>query len=61
MAARFLIVALLALAVSPVAAAAQIRAEPSTARRATTLDALTAYPGFYHLNLVRVRANLFGA
>ena len=58
MAARFLIVALLALAVSPVAAAAQIRAEPSTARRATTLDALTAYPGFYHLNLVRVRAKL---
>ena len=38
--------------------AAQLRAEPSTTRRATTLDALVAYPGFYHLQPVRVRARL---
>lgn len=38
--------------------AAQIRAEPSTARRATTLEALVGYPGFYHLQAVRVRARL---
>ncbi len=39
-------------------AAVQIRAEPSTGRRATTLDALATYPGFYHLQPVRVRARL---
>ncbi len=39
-------------------AVAQIRAEPSTGRRATTLDALVAYPSFYHLQPVRVRARL---
>jgi hypothetical protein len=58
MVARLRIVVLLALALSAASAAAQIRAEPSSARRATTLDALAAYPGFYHLNLVRVRAKL---
>ena len=36
----------------------QLRAEPTTGRRATTLDALLAYPGFYHLQPVRVRARL---
>jgi hypothetical protein len=35
-----------------------MRAEPSTGRRATMLDALVTYPGFYHLQPVRVRARL---
>lgn len=39
-------------------AAAQIRAESPAGRRVTTLDALTAFPGFYHLQPVRLRAKL---
>ena len=39
-------------------AAAQIRAETSSGRKATTLGALTTYAGFYHLQAVRVRAKL---
>ena len=42
--------------VSP--ASSQIRAEPSSGRKATTLAALSAYAGFYHLQPVRVRAKL---
>lgn len=36
----------------------QVRAEPQAGRKATTIDALAAYPGFYHLQGVRVRARL---
>ena len=43
---------------APAPAAAQIRAETSSGRKATTLGALTAYAGFYHLQAVRVRAKL---
>ncbi|HTV01130.1 MAG TPA: Ig-like domain-containing protein [Luteitalea sp.] len=57
MVARIVLVALAVLVLSA-PAPAQIRAEPSTARRATTLDALSVYPVFYHLQQVRVRAKL---
>ncbi len=39
-------------------ARAQIRAETSSGRKATTLGALVTYPGFFHLQAVRVRAKL---
>lgn len=55
---RTLLVAVTAAVLLASPATAQIRAEPSTGRRATTLDALAAYPGFYHLQPVRVRARL---
>lgn len=55
---RVLLVAALALPLLPRPAAAQIRAEPSTGRRATTLEALVGYSGFYHLQPVRIRAKL---
>ena len=55
---RALLLALVTLAMLAPPAGAQLRAEPSTGRRATTLDALAAYPGFYHLQPVRVRARL---
>lgn len=58
MAVRFLLVLLLGLVLGVVPAGAQIRPELSSARRATTLDALAAFPGFYHLQAVRVRARL---
>lgn len=57
MAVRILVLALVWL-VGASPATAQIRAETSTARRATTLDALVGYAGFYHLHAVRVRARL---
>lgn len=55
---RTLMAAVAVVALAPSPALGQIRAEPSTGRRATTLDALVAYPGFYHLQPVRVRAKL---
>ncbi len=55
---RTLLVALAAACLASAPALAQIRAEPSTGRRATTLEALLGYPGFYHLQPVRVRARL---
>lgn len=55
---RTLMTAVAVVALAPSPAVGQIRAEPSTGRRATTLDALVAYPGFYHLQPVRVRAKL---
>lgn len=58
MVARTLLVAVLTLLVSETPAPAQIRADTPTGRRATHLDALAAYPGFYHLQAVRVRARL---
>ena len=58
MGARSLLTGLVAVLLATLPVAAQMRAEPSTSRRATTLDALAAYPGFYHLQLVRVRAKL---
>jgi hypothetical protein len=39
-------------------ASAQIRAEMSTGRKAATLDAVVAYPGFFHMQPIRVRARL---
>lgn len=56
--ARVVLSALLVLTLLAAPAAAQIRIEPSTGRRATTLEALVSYPGFYHLQPVRVRARL---
>lgn len=53
-----LLVPLLALLGGAALAPAQIRPEAPSGRRATTLDALAAYPGFYHLQGVRVRARL---
>ena len=58
MVARSLLFALIVLGTVAVPVRAQIRAEASTGRRATTLEALATYPGFYHLQLVRVRARL---
>lgn len=58
MLARTLLAVVVAAVVWPSPAAAQIRAEPSAGRRATTLDALAAYPGFFHLQPVRVRGKL---
>lgn len=58
MRARVLLLSLVVTLVSGSAAHAQIRAEPATGRKSTTLDALAAYPGFYHLQPVRVRARL---
>ena len=55
---RTLLVPLLALVLGAIPAPAQIRAELSTGRKATTLDALAAYSGFYHQQGVRVRARL---
>jgi hypothetical protein len=55
---RSLILLVLALVSGVPSAAAQIRAETSTGRKATTLAALSAYAGFYHLQAVRVRAKL---
>ena len=54
---RALVAILAVLSLAP-SVEAQLRVEPNTARRATTLDALLAYPGFYHLQAVRVRARL---
>ncbi len=53
-----LFVLALCLAAVPGVASAQIRAETTGTRRATTLDTLAAYPGFHHLQPVRVRARL---
>jgi hypothetical protein len=55
---RSLILLVLALVSGVPSAAAQILAETSTGRKATTLAALSAYAGFYHLQAVRVRAKL---
>jgi len=55
---RMLVVPLLVLLAGVAPAPGQIRAEISTGRKATTLDALVAYPGFFHLQAVRVRARL---
>lgn len=56
--ARFLPVIALAVLCCASPAAAQIRAETSSGRKATTLGSLTTYAGFYHLQAVRVRAKL---
>ena len=53
-----LFVLALCLAAWPGVVSAQIRAETTGTRRVTTLDTLAAYPGFYHLQPVRVRARL---
>jgi hypothetical protein len=55
---RTLLVSVLALVVCAGPVAAQIRAELSSGRKATTLDALAAYAGYYHMQAVRVRAKL---
>lgn len=47
-----------ALAPAPTVAWAQIRAEPPGGRRATTVDSLTTYPVFHHLQPVRLRGRL---
>ncbi|AMY09787.1 hypothetical protein LuPra_03013 [Luteitalea pratensis] len=55
---RSLILLVLALLSGVSPASSQIRAEGASGRKATTLGALTAYAGFYHLQAVRVRAKL---
>jgi hypothetical protein len=55
---RTLSALILAMLLSGASASAQIRAETSSGRKATTLTALTSYAGFYHLQPVRVRARL---
>jgi hypothetical protein len=55
---RTLLISVLALVVCAGPVAAQIRAELSSGRKATTLDALAAYAGYYHMQAVRVRAKL---
>ncbi len=55
---RALLVLLLVVLVGVPRAGAQVRAEAPSGRKATTLDALAAYPGFFHMQAVRVRARL---
>jgi hypothetical protein len=55
---RTLLVVVTALLLGAVPVPAQIRAEPPSGRKGTTLDALAAYAGFYHMQPVRVRARL---
>jgi hypothetical protein len=58
-AARTVAIALIALVVSTAHAAAQSRRAPGAlARKATTVDALVAYPVFFHTQAVRVRGAL---
>ncbi|BCS32871.1 hypothetical protein TBR22_A20950 [Luteitalea sp. TBR-22] len=55
---RAFALALVLVLAGSVPARAQLRAETSSGRKATTLDALVAYAGFYHLQAVRVRGKL---
>jgi hypothetical protein len=51
-------IAAMTLLLLPEPAAAQVRADLPGSRRSTTVEALTAYPVFYHLQSVRLRGRL---